>query len=267
MNVAVSRPSIENRTFIHELNPVPVKTTRADLALVHRGLFPSRAKAAEAIAAGLVRVDGRVLAKASEPLAPEAAIEAQAPYPWVSRGGVKLAAALDKFGFDPQGRTCLDIGASTGGFCDVLLARGAATVIAVDVGTGQLHPKIAADPRVFALEKTDARALTPDKLPAAPDLIVADVSFISLTLVLPKILPLAAPASRLVALVKPQFELGPRQTRKGIVRDAADRDAACARVAATVTSMGWRVVGLIPSPIAGGDGNQEFLLGAEREGA
>lgn len=235
---------------------------RADLALVARGLFPSRAKAAEAIAAGLVRADGRVVAKPSEPIAPAAMIEATAPYPWVSRGGVKLEAALDAFGFDPQGETCLDVGASTGGFTDVLLARGAASVVAVDVGTGQLHPRIAADPRVFALEKTDARALTRDGLPTAPGLIAIDVSFISLTLVLPHVLPLAAPRARLVALVKPQFEAGPQRVRKGIARDAADHDAACDRVTAAVASSGWRVVGVIPSPIAGGDGNREFLLGA-----
>lgn len=235
---------------------------RADVALVARGLFPSRAKAAEAIAAGLVRVGNRVLTKASEPLAADAVIEAQAPYPWVSRGGVKLAAGLDAFAIDPSEKSCLDIGASTGGFTDVLLARGAAQVAAVDVGTGQLHPKIATNPRVTVLEQTDARHLTRAHLPQAPDLIVADVSFISLTLVLPNVFSLAAPRAEMVALVKPQFELDPDRVRKGVVRDEGDRQAACQRVAAAVEAAGWTVLGTVPSPIAGGDGNIEFLLGA-----
>jgi 23S rRNA (cytidine1920-2'-O)/16S rRNA (cytidine1409-2'-O)-methyltransferase len=240
----------------------PSPSRRADLALVERGLFPSRAKAQEAIAAGLVAADGRRVAKPSEPVALDAKIVAAAPYPWVSRGGVKLAAALDRFGLDPARRACLDIGASTGGFTEVLLARGAASVTAVDVGRGQLHPRLAADARVRRLEATDARRLTPDLIGMVPDMIVCDVSFISLRLVLPHVLALAAPAAALVALVKPQFEVGPAHVVKGLVRDDAARDKACADVRACVAALGWQVLGLMPSPIAGGDGNREYLLAA-----
>ncbi len=235
---------------------------RADTALVARGLFESRAKAQEAIAAGLVRADGRVLRKASEALAETAAIEAEAPYPWVSRGGLKLAAALDAFGFDPQGCVCLDTGASTGGFTHVLLERGAKLVYAIDVGHGQLHPKIAQDPRVDAHEGLDARKLTPALFKQPPRLITCDVSFISLKLILPAVLPLAADDACLAALIKPQFEVGPAHVVKGIVKSEAVRQEACAAIAACVEALGWSVTGLIPSPIAGGDGNIEFLLGA-----
>lgn len=238
--------------------------TRIDVALVERGLFASRAKAREAIEAGLVSVDGRAVDKPSEPVSPEARIDARAPYEWVSRGGVKLAAALDAFSIDPRGLHCLDVGASTGGFADVLLSRDARSVVCVDVGHAQLHPRIAADARVTSLEKTDARQLGPESLGAPPALIVVDVSFISLDRVLPHVLALAAPTAKLVALVKPQFEAGPAHVRKGIVRDATVRAAVCAKIERLVTDLGWRVVGLIPSPIEGGDGNREFLLGAER---
>lgn len=236
---------------------------RADLELVARGLFASRAKAAEAIAAGLVRVDGRPVGKASETIAPDANIEAQAPYPWVSRGGVKLAAALDAFGIDPAGRTCLDVGASTGGFTDVLLARAASHVTAVDVGHGQAHPKIAGDPRVTLQERFDARNLTAAHLPVQPSLIVMDASFISLTLILPAVLPLAAPDTDLIALVKPQFEGA--ANKSGIVRDATEREAALRRVSDCVSAHGWEVRATMPSPIAGGDGNIECLLHARRK--
>ena len=235
---------------------------RADLELVARGLFASRAKAAGAIAAGLVRVDGRPVRKASETIPPDANIEAHAPYPWVSRGGVKLAAALDAFDVDPTGRTCLDVGASTGGFTDVLLARGAKHVTAVDVGHGQAHPKIAGDARVKLLEKLDARALTRTHLPARPTLVVMDASFISLTLILPPVLPLAGPDADLVALVKPQFEGA--ANKSGIVRDETEREAAFDRVAACIGALGWTVRSTAPSPIAGGDGNIETLLHARR---
>jgi 23S rRNA (cytidine1920-2'-O)/16S rRNA (cytidine1409-2'-O)-methyltransferase len=237
---------------------------RADLALVERKLFESRAKAQEAIAAGGVRADGRLVRKASELIDAGASIEAAPPYPWVSRGGVKLAAALDAFGFDLAGRVCLDIGASTGGFAHVLIARGAASVIAVDVGRGQLHPDIAGDPRVTSREATDARGLRPSDLPQPPQLVTCDVSFISLVLVLPAVLPLAAPDAKLVALIKPQFEAGPAHVVKGIVRDPVIHEDVCARIDALIRSLSWRVEGLIPSPIAGGDGNREFLIGASR---
>lgn len=239
---------------------------RADIALVARGFYESRARARAAIEAGLVEIDGRPLAKASQPVADEAAVtRAEAPFPWVSRGGVKLAAGLDRFGFDPAGRVCLDIGASTGGFTDVLLARGAARVVAVDVGHGQLHPRLAADPRVIAREGLDARALSASDLPAAPGAVVCDASFISLTLVLPHALGLAAAGAWLVALVKPQFESTPAEVAKGVVRDAAVRARAVARVRGCVEAAGWAVAGVVPSPIEGGDGNVEYLIGACRD--
>ena len=239
-------------------------TRRADIALVERGFFASRAKAREAIEAGLVTLDGHVVAKPAEPVAEGASLAAVAPYPWVSRGGVKLAAALDAFGFDPAGKSALDVGASTGGFADVLLSRGVGHVTCVDVGHGQLHPKVAADSRVNSREKCDARTLRAADLPEAPQLIVCDVSFISLSLVLPSVLALAAPGAEAVLLVKPQFEAGPDLCKKGIVRDDTVRKKICDRIAALVASLGWRVLGLMPSPIAGGDGNIEFLLGARR---
>ncbi len=237
---------------------------RIDVALVERGLFPSRAKAREAIEAGLVHIGGRIVAKPSETVTTDDRVEASAPYEWVSRGGVKLAAALDAFDIDPAGCDCLDIGASTGGFADVLLSRGARRVACVDVGHSQLHPKIAADPRVISFEKTDARSLAASQLGFAPSLVVADVSFISLTLVLPPVLALAADRAKLAALVKPQFEVGPDHVKKGIVRDEKLRSGACAKIETLVASLGWRVLGAIASPIEGGDGNREFLLAAER---
>jgi 23S rRNA (cytidine1920-2'-O)/16S rRNA (cytidine1409-2'-O)-methyltransferase len=237
---------------------------RADVALVERGFFASRAKAREAIEAGLVTLDGRPVEKPSEPVAADAKLDASAPYPWVSRGGVKLAAALDAFAIDPAGKSALDIGASTGGFTEVLLARGAAHVTCVDVGQGQLHARIAADPRAKSLEKCDARALRLADLPEAPQLIVCDVSFISLALVLPPVLALAAMRAEAAVLIKPQFEAGPEHTKKGIVRDAEIQRQVCARIEALLKSLGWDIVGLIPSPIEGGDGNREFLIGARK---
>ncbi len=235
---------------------------RADIALVERGFFASRAKAREAIEAGLVTVDGRPVEKPSEPVDEGANLAATAPYPWVSRGGVKLAAALDAFAFDPAGKSALDIGASTGGFAHVLLSRGAAHVTCVDVGHGQLHPLIANDKRVKSREKCDARALRAEDLAQPPHLIVGDVSFISLTLILPGILALAAERAEAVLLVKPQFEAGPEFVKKGLVRDSQAQQAVCEKIAGLVKSLGWEIVGLIDSPIKGGDGNREFLLGA-----
>lgn len=237
---------------------------RADLALVERKIFATRAKAKEAIASGLVRVDGKILHKSSEPIHPTARIEATTPYPWVSRGGVKLAAALDAFGYDPLGCFCLDIGASTGGFSHVLLARGAAKVVAADVGHGQLHPSLAQDPRIRSLEGTDARSLNPAMLGTMPEFLTFDVSFIPLELVLPNVLRLAAKNARLVALIKPQFEAGPAHVKKGLVKDAGVRQEVCANIARLLEELGWRPAGPIPSPIEGGDGNLEFLIGAER---
>jgi 23S rRNA (cytidine1920-2'-O)/16S rRNA (cytidine1409-2'-O)-methyltransferase len=240
-------------------------TRRADIALVERGFFASRAKAREAIEAGLVTLDGRPVAKPSEPVADSALLAASAPYPYVSRGGVKLAAALDAFALDPSGKQALDIGASTGGFSDVLLTRDAAHVTCVDVGHSQLHPRIAQDLRVTSFEKRDARALSAADLPAPPQIIVCDVSFISLEKILPPVLALAAPRAEAVLLIKPQFEVGPEHVKKGLVRDEVAQKGACGRIEALVEKLGWRVIGLIPSPIAGGDGNREFLLGARRD--
>ena len=177
---------------------------------------------------------------------------------------MKLAAALDRFGFDPAGRICLDVGASTGGFTDVLLARGARRVYAVDVGQGQLHARLRDNPAVVSLEQTDIRALDPARLAARPDFVVVDVSFISLKLVLPAIDRLAARPAQLVALIKPQFEAGRKHVKKGIVRDAAIHAAVCDDIAAFAASRGWSVAGVVPSPIEGGEGNREFLMGATR---
>lgn len=237
---------------------------RADVVLVERGFFTSRARAQEAIAAGLVTVNGTVIRKASDPVPEEAVITAEQPHPYVSRGGVKLAAALDIFQIDPKGLACLDIGASTGGFTEVLLKRGAAHVYAVDVGHGQMHPTIAADPRVTNLEGTDARSLDSGLIPQPIDLLVSDVSFISLKLVLPPVIPLLKPHAMLAVLVKPQFEAGRDHVKKGIVRDAAVHRAVCEDMTAFVTSLGFEPMGIVPSPIEGGDGNREFLLGARR---
>ncbi len=239
--------------------------TRADVALVERGFFASRAKAREAIEAGFVTLDGRPVVKPSESAPENARLDARPPYPWVSRGGVKLAAAIDAFALDPSGEQALDIGASTGGFAHVLLTRGATHVTCVDVGHGQLHPTISDDRRVKSLEKRDARTLSADDLPAPPQVIVGDVSFISLEKILPPVLALAAPRAEAVFLIKPQFEVGPELVKKGIVRDEAAQKAACEKIAALVESLGWRVLGVIPSPIEGGDGNREFLLGARRD--
>ena len=236
------------------------KRKRADLLLVERGLFESRARAQAAIAAGRVTADGVVLRKPSDAIAPEAVLAAAPEHPWVSRGGVKLAAALEHFGFDPTGRVCLDVGASTGGFTDVLRARGARRVYAVDVGHGQLHAKLRGDPAVVSLEQTDIRAL--DSLAEPPDLAVVDVSFISLRLVLPAVARLLRRPAQFVALIKPQFEAGRSHAKKGIVRDAAVHAAVCDDSAAFVASLGWDVIGVLPSPIEGGDGNKEFLMGA-----
>lgn len=238
---------------------------RADVILVMRGLFASRAKAQEAIAAGLVTADGVVLRKASDRLPQHAVVAAAAPHPWVSRGGVKLAAALDALSYDPADLICLDAGASTGGFTHVLLARGARRVYAIDVGHGQLDPAIASDRRVVVLERTDARALTREQIAVALDMIVVDVSFISLKLVLPALVPLLAGEAALIALIKPQFEAGRSHLRKGIVRDAAVRQSVCNEIAAFVRGLGFAVDGIVPSPIQGGDGNEEFLIGARRD--
>ncbi len=238
---------------------------RADIVLVERGFFPSRARAQAAIAAGLVKVDGAALLKASDAIGEAASIKAEAPHPYVSRGGLKLAAALDAFALDPAGLASLDVGASTGGFTDVLLRRGAASVVAVDVGHGQFDAGLAADPRVRSLERLDARSITEELLGLRPQAIVSDLSFISQRLVLPHVLSLAAERAWLVSLIKPQFEVGPAEIVKGRVRSDAALGRACDAVSACVEAQGWRVVGLIPSPVLGGAGAKEFLLAARND--
>jgi 23S rRNA (cytidine1920-2'-O)/16S rRNA (cytidine1409-2'-O)-methyltransferase len=240
------------------------KNQRADLLLVERGYFESRARARAAIEAGLVKADGATVSKPSLALRADAVLEASPPHPYVSRGGVKLAAGLDAFGFDPKGRVCLDIGASTGGFSHVLLWRGARSVVAVDVGHGQLHAKLAGEPRLVSLEGQDIRTLEAARLGEPPSLITIDVSFISLTHVLPAATRLGAPKALLVALIKPQFEAAPGQVKKGIVRDPAVREKARARIIEALGTLGWTVHDTIVSPLRGGDGNLEFLIGARR---
>jgi 23S rRNA (cytidine1920-2'-O)/16S rRNA (cytidine1409-2'-O)-methyltransferase len=236
---------------------------RADRLLVERGLFESRAKAQAAIEAGLVTANDVVVRKASEMIASDATIQASPAYPHVSRSGLKLAAALDHFGFDPKGRVCLDAGASTGGFTQVLLERNAKSIYAVDVGRDQLHQSLRGKPEIISLEETDIRTLTLSGEP--PDLVAIDVSFISLKLVLPPALALAKFPAQLVALIKPQFEAGRAALKRGIVRDTAVHDAVCADISDFIGTLGWRVLGIMPSPITGGDGNHEFLLGAIRQ--
>jgi 23S rRNA (cytidine1920-2'-O)/16S rRNA (cytidine1409-2'-O)-methyltransferase len=240
--------------------------SRLDLALVARGLVPTRAKARDAILRGCVSVDGCVATAPSAPVGTDADIVVDDPAGrYVSRAALKLIAGLDRFGYAPQGRVALDIGASTGGFTEVLIERGAAKVYAVDVGHGQLHPRLRNDPRVVNIEGVNARELRAEDIGEPVGAIVADVSFISLRLVLPPALALAAPGAWGVFLVKPQFEVGRAHIGKGgIVRDAALARRAADDVAAWLAGLGWAVDGLTGSPIMGGDGNREFLLGARK---
>jgi 23S rRNA (cytidine1920-2'-O)/16S rRNA (cytidine1409-2'-O)-methyltransferase len=237
---------------------------RADRLLVARGLFESRARAQAAIAAGRVSADGIVVRKPAEEISTGAAIVAEPEHPYVSRGGVKLAAALDAFALDVAGRVCLDAGASTGGFTEVLLERGAQRVYAVDVGRAQLHPRLRGRNDVVSIEQTDIRKLDPSRLTEQPDFATVDVSFISHKLVIPAIGQLLASRAQLVALIKPQFEATRSHIKKGIVRDEAVHKAVCEDIGAFIASLGWRLGGLAPSPILGGDGNREFFIGAER---
>ncbi|HEY3948228.1 TlyA family RNA methyltransferase [Phenylobacterium sp.] len=240
--------------------------TRADRLLVARGLFDSRAKARAAIEAGGVTADGRPVARASDPIADDAVIEAAPAHPWVGRGALKLAHALSLWPISVEGRVVLDVGASTGGFTEVCLAAGARRVYAVDVGRGQLHASLAGDRRVVALEGRDARALTVAEVPEPPGLVVCDVSFIGLAKALPAALALAADGANLVALVKPQFEVGPRRVGKGgLVKDEAARADALSGAATFLAASGWSVRATADSPIAGGDGNREMLLWATKE--
>lgn len=238
---------------------------RLDVELVRRGLAVSRAQARAAIEAGKVIVEGATATKPGALVRPDASIAAEAPHPWVSRGGLKLEHALDAFAVDASGKACLDVGASTGGFTDVLLARGARRVVAVDVGRDQLHPRLRANSRVLSLESTDARSLTASMLGEPPQLVVCDASFIGLAKLLGPALDLAAPAATLVALFKPQFEVGPSHVgRGGIVTDRAATESAARVFREWLAARGWPVRNWIDSPVRGGDGNLEYLLLAEK---
>ena len=240
---------------------------RIDQLLVERGLAESREKAARLILAGEVMVDGRRVDKAGALVSTEAEIDVRGGAPYVSRGGEKLAHALDYFKIDVRGKTCADIGASTGGFTDCLLQRGAAKVFAIDVGTGQLDPKLRKDPRVVVMEQINARILDPRLFSEAPEVAAVDVSFISLEKVLPPVFASVAPAGRLIALVKPQFELGKGAVGKGgVVRDPVQHQAVVARLARFSVLRGWHVLGVTASPLKGAKGNREFFLHLSQHG-
>ncbi|MBN9496380.1 MAG: TlyA family RNA methyltransferase [Alphaproteobacteria bacterium] len=234
--------------------------------LVERGLAESRAKAQAAIMAGLVFSNEKRLDKPGTPVAEDIALEMRGqPHPWVSRGGLKLAHAIEAFGIDVAGKTAIDVGASTGGFTDVLLTKGAAKVYAVDVGHGQLAWKLRNDPRVIVLEKTNARHLTVEIIPEAPDMVVCDASFIGLETVLPAALALAKPGAVVVALIKPQFEVGKDRVGKGgVVREPELHTEVRARIAQWLPRIGWTVFGEDESPIQGPEGNREFLIAARK---
>ena len=244
---------------------------RLDQLLVSRGLAPSRSRARDAIQRGTVRVNGALVTKPSQVVDLSAAVEVEDPAGrFVSRGALKLVAALDHFGLSPEGLDCLDVGASTGGFTQVLLERGAAHVTAIDVGHGQLHPALAADPRVTGMEGVNARHLTRDELGGRRiDFIVSDVSFISLRLALHPALHMAEPGAHAVLLVKPQFEAGREAISKaGLLKEPETAPAVAAGIERWFTeTMGYQSLGLIASPIAGGDGNVEFLLAGVKPGA
>lgn len=236
---------------------------RADLALVARGLFDSRSQARAAIEAGGVTVNGARVKKPSEKINDTDALEAKAAHSWVSRGGVKLDGALKTFGVDPAGLCCIDIGASTGGFTDVLIARGAAKVYAIDVGTAQLHARLHGHPKIISKEQTDARSLTRADIAEDFDLIVCDASFISAMKVLARPMALAASGCQLICLVKPQFEVGQEGLSKGgIVKDRSLAEDALTMIKTWTQEQGWRVLATCDSPIKGGSGNREFLLHA-----
>ncbi|WP_050423065.1 TlyA family RNA methyltransferase [Bradyrhizobium tropiciagri] len=237
---------------------------RIDVLLVERGLFESRARARAAIDAGLVTADGKPIAKASEIVAPGATLTAEPAHPYVSRGGVKLAGALEHYPIDVEGHVCLDVGASTGGFTEVLLANGASLVFAIDVGHGQLHPSLQGHPKIVSMEETDIRNYEGKRLPARPDIVVIDVSFISLKLVLPVALSLAAAPMHLLALIKPQFEAARKHSKRGVIRNAMVHQDICDDIAAFAASLGCTDIEVFPSSISGGDGNIEFFLARAR---
>ena len=243
---------------------MPSPRKRADLLLVERGLFDSRARAQAAIEAGLVIANDKQVLKASESIPADAVLQAQPAHPYVSRGGVKLAGALEQYPIEIENHVCLDVGASTGGFTEVLLANGASLVFSVDVGRGQLHPSLHGHSRIVSMEETDIRSFEGKRLPARPDVVVIDVSFISLKAVLPVALSLAAAPTSLLALIKPQFEAARKHSKRGIIRNAMVHQEICDDIAAFVTSLGCTDIQVFPSSIAGGDGNIEFFIGARR---
>jgi 23S rRNA (cytidine1920-2'-O)/16S rRNA (cytidine1409-2'-O)-methyltransferase len=237
---------------------------RADVLLVERGLFESRARARAAIEAGLVVANDKQVAKPSETIPADAELQAQPAHPYVSRGGVKLAGALEQYPVDIEGHVCLDVGASTGGFTEVLLANGASLVFSIDVGREQLHPSLRGHPKIVSMEQTDIRSFEGKRLPMRPDIVVIDVSFISLKAVLPVALSLAAAPMQLLALIKPQFEAPRKHSKGGIIRNAMVHQEICDDVAAFAASLGCTSIQLFPSSIKGGDGNIEFFIGARR---
>jgi len=237
-----------------------VTRIRIDQWLVEKNIFESRALARAAIEAGLVRADGQVIDKPSRTVAPDARITAERPFAYVSRAGLKLEAALDHMGLDVAGLVALDLGASTGGFTDLLVQRGAAKVYAVDVGHGQLHASLLANPRVLNLEGLDARAVSEAQVPELVDLVAADLSFIGLAKALPAGFARLKAGGRLIALIKPQFEAGPNASKRGVIRDEALQTEIVARVGEEVAALGVTIETTLPSPIEGGDGNREFLL-------
>lgn len=243
-----------------------MKRTRLDEALVARGLYPTRSRARDAILRGTVTVDGAAATKPAQPVAADAAITiVDAARTYVSRAALKLKHALDHFDLSPRDLNCLDIGASTGGFSEVLLERGALHVTAIDVGHGQFAPSLAQDPRIALWEGLNARELTEEQIKAPLLFIVCDVSFISLKLALPKALDLAASGARLIALIKPQFEAGREALgNDGIVKSETLRQQICDDIASWLRASGWPVIGLTPSPLVGGSGNREFLIAAEK---
>lgn len=242
------------------------KKVRADLVLVERGLAESRTRAQALILAGQVYSGEQRVNKPGDLLRPDQPLELRGgDHPWVSRGGLKLAHALEHFGLSPAGQVCLDIGASTGGFTHVLLHHGAARVYAVDVGHGQLAWTLRNDPRVVVRERVNARYLDAAQVPEPPGVVVCDASFIGLRVVLPAALALAAPGAWAVALIKPQFEVGPSVAKGGVVRDAGVHARVCAEIRAWWAGLpGWSVLGVEPSPILGPEGNREFLIGARK---
>jgi 23S rRNA (cytidine1920-2'-O)/16S rRNA (cytidine1409-2'-O)-methyltransferase len=246
--------------------PRPAAKQRVDQLLVTRGLAESRARAQALVLAGLVFSGESKIAKSGQTLPGDAPLEVRGrDHPWVSRGGIKLAHALEHFGLDPAGATAIDVGSSTGGFTDVLLSKGAVHVFAVDSGTNQLAWKLRQDPRVTVLEQTSARILTAAQIDRPCGWVVCDASFIGLAKVLEVPLRLAAPACTLVALIKPQFEVGRGEVGKGgVVRDAALHERVCSEVQDWLASTGWRVLGVVRSPITGPEGNVEFLIAAQR---